>query len=239
MTLNSKIILCRNIKLDRNYVNVLNYTEGQMLALCQANAIASKNNYSFIRQTQSIYTDFTYAQALQANYIAFQNPDYSNKWFFAWIDDVIYKGEKNCEITYTIDAWSTWFSQWTAKPCFVNRHHVNDDTIGINTVDENLNIGEVIQESETEDSSYTNEYGFWIAIASAWQPSDNSHTTSSLIKEGTQFNGISVYNKQVFGHKLFLFKITSNNDFLNPRIIYTKNECRWICCRYKRYIYYT
>lgn len=127
--LTSKIILVEDINIDRDYINVLSYSESQMLNLCQTNAIASSNKYSFIRNTGKIYTDFTYEQCLQANYIAFQNPDYSNKWFFAFIDDVTYKGEKNTEITYTVDSWSTWFSYWTKKNCYVVRHHVNDDAV--------------------------------------------------------------------------------------------------------------
>ena len=92
--MNSKILLVKNIHIDRQYTNVLSYSEAQMLELCQANLVAQADNYSFLRPTGSIMAGFTYAQCLQANYIAFQNPDYSNKWFFAWIDDVIYKGDK-------------------------------------------------------------------------------------------------------------------------------------------------
>ena len=36
--MNSQIILVRNINVDKEYTNVLNYTENQMLALCRANA---------------------------------------------------------------------------------------------------------------------------------------------------------------------------------------------------------
>ena len=46
---NSNIMICKNIKLDKSYKDVLNYTEQQMVSLCQANAVASANNYSFIR----------------------------------------------------------------------------------------------------------------------------------------------------------------------------------------------
>ena len=88
--MNSKIILVKNIHLDRQYTNVLDYTEAQMLELCTQNMIAQANDYSFIRTSRTIMTNFKYSDALKANYIAFQNPDYSNKWFFAWIDDVIY-----------------------------------------------------------------------------------------------------------------------------------------------------
>ena len=142
--MNSQIILCRNINVDKEYINVLNYTENQMVSLCRANAVASANNYSFLRATGTIFVGFTYSQCIGANYIAFQNPDYSNKWFFAWIDDVIYKSDKNCELKFTIDAWSTWFDYWTPKKCFINRQHVTDDTVGLHTVPENLDIGQLI-----------------------------------------------------------------------------------------------
>ena len=93
--MNSKIWLIKNIKMDRQYTNVLSYTEEQMLQLCQENLVAQADNYSFLRPTGSILAGFSYEQCLEANYIAFQNSDYSNKWFFAWVDDVIYKGDRN------------------------------------------------------------------------------------------------------------------------------------------------
>lgn len=147
--MNSRIILVKNIYIDKQYTNVLSYTENQMLALCrsQGHLIAEVTDYSFLRPTGSIMAAFTYEQCLQANYIAFQNPDYSNKWFFAWIDDVIYKGDKNTEITFTIDAWSTWFEHWTKKQCYVMRHHVNDDIIGRYTLPEGVETGEYICDS--------------------------------------------------------------------------------------------
>ena len=126
--MNSEIILCKDIKLDKNYTNVLDYTEEQMVTLCKANKITSLKKYSFLRPTVNIYTNFKYSDCVQANYIAFQNPDYSNKWFFAFIDDVIYHSDENTEIRYTIDIWSTWFSYWTKKNCYILRQHVNDDT---------------------------------------------------------------------------------------------------------------
>ena len=212
--MNSKIWLVKNIKMDRQYTNVLSYTEEQMLQLCQENLVAQADNYSFLRPTGSIMAGFTYSQCLQANYIAFQNSDYSNKWFFAWIDDVIYKGDKNTEITFTIDAWSTWFDKWNKKVCFINRQHVNDDTIGLHTIPENLDVGEVIQESITEDLAYGNDFGYWIAVASNWKIKDGSTGTEALeSNKGTQNFGITVYDNTVFGTQLFFFHITELSSF--------------------------
>ena len=207
--MNSKILLVKNIHIDRQYTNVLSYSEAQMLELCQANLVAQADNYSFLRPTGSIMAGFTYAQCLQANYIAFQNPDYSNKWFFAWIDDVIYKGDKNTEITFTVDAWSTWFDKWQKKTCFINRQHVLNDTIGNNLIDENLNVGDVIQEQETTDSSYSNEFGYWVGIMSGYTPTDGQSSG------GNNYSGISILNNVISGLDLFLFKITSRADLFN------------------------
>lgn len=202
--LHSKIILVKDINLDREYINVLSYTEKQMLELCRSNKIKEADNYQFIRPTNSLYTNFKYSDCLKANYIAFQNPDYDNKWFFAFVDDVIYQGEENTEITFTVDSWSTWYGKWTKKPCYVIRHHVNNDTIGLHTVPENLDVGEVVCEYTTEDASYTSEYGYWIAINSSWD-----------IHNQKQYSGVCVYDNTVFGSQLYLFNIVDTNDFLN------------------------
>lgn len=170
VTLKSKIILVKNIRMDKNYVNVLNYTQNQMLTLCnsQAHKVASADDYSFIRNRGTISTGFSYSQCLQSNYIAFQNKDYDNKWFFAFIDDVIYNGENNTEIKYTVDAWSTWFDDWSVKKCFINRQHELVDTIGSNLVEENLNVGEVIERSSTETTEFGTEW--CVAIESTYNP---------------------------------------------------------------------
>lgn len=151
MNLNSQIILCKGIKIDRNYKNTLSYNTQNMLSLCEANKIAKRTNYSFIRTNNSILVDFRYQDCLLANYIAFQNPDYSNKWFFAWIDEVNYKNDSTTELKFTVDAWSTWWSDWIAKQCFVLREHVNSDAIGEHTVPENLETGEFTLNARKQD----------------------------------------------------------------------------------------
>lgn len=142
---NSKILLCKGIKLDKSYKNVLSYTNTQMLNLCMndAHLIKSADNYSFIKKgINNINTSFSYSECLRANYIAFQNPDYDNKWFFAFIDKITYNGEKNTNIQFTIDVWSTFYEDVDFQECFVIREHVNDDTIGAHTLPENVETGE-------------------------------------------------------------------------------------------------
>ena len=192
---NSKIILCKGINLDRDYVNVLNYTESQMLTLCESKQIANSNTYSFVDMSKGvIYTGFDYDIALQTNYIAFQNPDYSNKWFFAFVDDVIYKGDKNTEIRFTVDSWSTWFDYWTAKTCYVSREHVNDDTIGLHTVPENIDVGEIISDNKIEIQMGSSVV---IGVLSNYRP---------LLTSYNVFSGVTYFGKIIFGSALFIFR---------------------------------
>ena len=187
---NSRIIICKNIKLDKSYKEVLNYTEQQMLSLCQTNAVASANDYSFIRKERGwIQTSFTYSDALKCNYMAFQNPDYNNKWFFAFIDDVEYSNDGTARINYTIDEFSTWFDYWNPEPCFVVREHVNDDTIGLHTIPEGLEHGEYVVESSGQlAATYFQYTKMRVCIGTSWIP-DNSPFYTSNRRIGNVFSG--------------------------------------------------
>ena len=203
--MNSKIILAHGIKMDRGYANVLSYTEQQMVNLCLTNQIAQADDYSFIRQNRnSISTHFTYTQCLQANYIAFQNTDYSGKWFFAWIDEVIYKSNGTTEIQYTIDYWSTWFDYWQKKSCFVIREHVSSDGYGEHTIDEGLNTGSHIANFSADFGSL-NYLECHIVMSTTISPTD-----------GTSVVGGGTYGGIQNGAKYFLFdNQTSFNNALD------------------------
>lgn len=196
MAKNSEIILVKDINIDREYVNVLSYGEQQMLNLCRQKQVASRNDFSFIRTNGNIYTQFTYEQCLQANYIAFQNPDYSNKWFFAFIDDVIYKGNSNTEIVFTVDAWSTWFENWNKKPCFITRQHTNNDSIGANTVPENLDVGEMVLGNWNIYNGLSEKYYFCLM------------STYNIITND-DFVGVKQINGNLFGYMVYIFETTN------------------------------
>ena len=201
--LQSKIRICKGIKLDKEYNNVLNYSSTQMLALCesQEHLVASANDYSFIRNRGTISTDFNYDDVLKCNYMAFQNKDYSNKWFFAFIDDVKFIGEKNTEIEYTIDTWTTFFDDLIPDNCFVLREHTNDDSVGKNTIPENLVTGDyIVQPSqETDNFTYLNNTYICISVTETY--------IDLVLPEGQRR-----YNKVYSGLIYLLFDTMQNAD---------------------------
>lgn len=145
MTFQSEIYLAKGIKLDRDYNNVLNYTPQQMLSYVQSKQTAHASDYSFIRETGAISVGFDYSKCLEANYIAFQNKNYSNRWFFAWIDSVTYINDGTTELTYTVDSWSTYFNDLDCtNKRFIIRQHALTDVAGDNTIPENLELGDFV-----------------------------------------------------------------------------------------------
>lgn len=142
---NSKVIMAKNIRLEKDYANVLSYNTSSMVALCTANAVQTFNHCTFLRHGEnSIRLEMTYDNALKCNYVAFQNPDYSNKWFFAFIDSVEYINDGDTKINYTIDEFSTWWDYWQPEPCFIEREHATTDNPGDNLVPEQLELGDFV-----------------------------------------------------------------------------------------------
>ena len=164
-TLKSEILLCNNIKLDKNYINVLDYSQAQMLELCRQNAVAVANDYSFIRENGAILVGFDYATCLSANYMAYQNKDYSNKWFFAFIDKVEYVSERSTRIFFKIDSWSTFFDNWNTNSVFVHKEHVNDDTYGLHTLPESLETGEYVNVETSTSTGVANDISICVATS--------------------------------------------------------------------------
>lgn len=188
-TLNSKIILCNNIKLDKNYANVLSYSESNMLDLCSNNAVASANNYSFIRESGALLVEIPYGTCLQCNYMAYQNTDYSGKWFFAFIDKVEYVSEKTTRILYTVDSWSTWYSYWNLNSVFVHKEHVSDDTPGLHTLPENVDTGEYVSVGSVESVASRD---YFICVCATKDPSGVTSDTPGIIVNGL-YNGLGYY----------------------------------------------
>lgn len=178
-----KVIIAKNIKLDKEYKDILTYNESQMLTLVQTNQVASTTNCSFLDINKNVIdTNFSYANALKCNYMAIENPTYSNKWFFAFIDKVQYINNNTTRIYYTIDVWSTWRDYITFTDTYVIREHVSDDTIGLHTVPENVETGDYIINSQKTDSNFNS---LTCVVASTIDPYD------FLSFYGGEYNGIA------------------------------------------------
>ena len=205
--MDSKLIIASGIKIDKNYTNVLSYNTNDMLALVERQAEYTENNYNYIDYTKNeIMANVDYSVAMRCNYIAFQNPRHGNKWYFAFIDDVKYKAPNQCLIIFEIDVWSTFFENWTPRPCFVVREHVNNDEVGAHTVPESVTTGEYVINAHLRDN--VNREKAHIIVASTIDPHMQSGEPSTSVS-GT-YNGIP--------YAFALFDCSTNSNDLNTFI---------------------
>ena len=72
----------------------------------------------------------------------YQNSNYSNKWFYCFIDKLEYVNDGLTFVHISTDVIQTWLFDYHLKTSFVEREHTNNDTIGSNLVEEGLELGE-------------------------------------------------------------------------------------------------
>jgi hypothetical protein len=81
---------------------------------------------------------------IEYNYVMYKNSNYTNKWFYAYINKMEYENDNCTKVYIKTDVFQTWQFNLTYMKSFVEREHVNNDTIGKHTVPENLETGEYI-----------------------------------------------------------------------------------------------
>lgn len=142
------IILLDNIPLDNGYVHTVKYNSEmeQYNDFVQYKSKYEYDNLVPIRQGRAIRVPINENDVLTSNYIMFQNSDYSNKWFYAFITDTQYINSNMCELSFELDVMQTWMFDYQFMPSFIERQHVTDDSVGSNLINDNLETGELVTE---------------------------------------------------------------------------------------------
>ena len=93
---------------------------------------ATFSGYSYSRENKnSIQVNAPIANCDGANYIAFQNAAHGGKWFFGFVDHVVYINDNNTEIRFTIDPFPTFIGDCSMEQkVYVIRNTVKTDTRG-------------------------------------------------------------------------------------------------------------
>ena len=126
------------------------------------------DNFTYQRKDNVIRYPAHIDSIMAYNYVMYQNENYTNKWFYAFITNMEYINDNMTLITIQTDVYQTWLFQMVWKRSFVEREHVNDDTIGLHTVRENLELGEyIIEDAET---SSTDEECYVVAATTFYAP---------------------------------------------------------------------
>lgn len=144
---NSNLLLLRDIPYNNDYKHVIKFNnEDDQYSYFISKVINGCyfTDFSYIRQRNVIRVPVLADMIYDCNYCMFKNVGFGNKWFYAFVTSVEYVDNVTSELTIEIDYYQTWQFEFTVGTCFVEREHVNDDTIGLHTVDEGIDFGENI-----------------------------------------------------------------------------------------------
>ena len=146
---NTVIKVLRNIPWNNTYEDTVMFAS-QSAQLAYMNTMVK---YTFQDQTYNRVNKGVSRVKMKAenlydcNYMMFQNSNFGNKWFFAFINKVEYINNEVSEIYFEIDEVQTWLFDFEILRCFVEREHSVTDEIGENLLPEPVALGQYVMES--------------------------------------------------------------------------------------------
>lgn len=162
----SKVYLL-NTPLEDDMKNTLYFSsESAQKSYMDNHVVRSYNNVSYQRDTSTFRCSTMIDYIRSCNYIMFQNPAYSNKWFYGFIKKMVYINDGLTDVQFEIDPLQTFMFDITVRASFVEREHTNDDTVGANTLPENVELGEYVKNHITGTPQIGPSIDYmWYAVA--------------------------------------------------------------------------
>lgn len=177
------------IELDSN--NQLTFTnkQAQFNYFDNLNDNLAVENFTYQRKDSVIRYPAHMDTIINYNYCMYQNENYGNKWFYAFITNMRYVNDNMTEISISTDAWQTWQFDLTFNNMFVEREIVPkaDDVFGKYRIDEGLDIGEPLHMS-TGITTYLNPY--YVIAYTGDTLTVNGVTVNIPKTKGLSINGI-------------------------------------------------
>lgn len=154
----------------------------------------SINNISTIKEhLKSLRIDLTYSQAKNYDYLMYML-DGETKYKYAFIKEVKYIQEDCTEIIYEPDYIQTYLFDYNVGSCFVEREHVKDDTIGLHTIPENLQLGEYVHNFYKQDENLEPADGVIVGSTMYYKDENKASFTNQIgAKYGGIYSGVRYY----------------------------------------------
>lgn len=182
ITPQGQLYLCKT-PLKNDYKNQLTFANANA-QLTYFNSVIQHtfDNYTYIKKDNVVQVGKNIDEIIDCNYLFYKNTGFTNKYYFCFITNMEYVNENCTRITFETDCYQTWLFQIQYKQSFVEREHVNDDTIGLHTVPENLETGEYIVNSSDYYNGLDNLK--YVIQCTEWSTSDENKPLA------TNFGGV-------------------------------------------------
>ena len=165
-------------------------------------------NFTYQRKDSVIRYPAHIDTILEYNYVMYQNEAYSNKWFYAFISNMEYVNDNMTLITIKTDVYQTWQLNMIWFKSFIEREHVNDDSIGANIVPEDLETGDYEIYGSYKDPNLSNVANVGFILATTLD-------LNSLSDNPIPQNGGGIYNGMYSGCRYYSFTRQSYTNIKN------------------------
>lgn len=147
------------------------------------------NNISYQRKDSIIRYPAHIDSIIQYNYCMYQNENYTNKWFYAYIIGMRYINDGMTEILIQTDVYQTWQFDITFKESFVEREMiaVANDVPGANLEPEGFETGEFKINASSAVDGLKPVY----IVAYGSNPKDDGLTQQTPAGQGMIINGVA------------------------------------------------
>lgn len=185
------------VPLDSKQENTLSWgTQSEQSNYFSSKRIGSLTG-TYQRKDSIIRYDGGFDEISTCNYVMYQNTNQSNKWYYAFVVDIEYINDSRTDLYIKTDVIQTYYFDINYKQCFVEREHVMNDTLGANTIPENLEYGDYVISStydiwrigdEVKRINENNKISYALVFASSVVPYDMTNINISY-QVGEQMTG--------------------------------------------------
>ena len=174
---NTIIKLCSGVPLDNTYQHSIYFnSHAQQQAFFNSKVKKSFLSGSYQRLNKGVMRIEVKADEIyDCNYLMYQNTNFGNKWFYAFISSIEYVNNIVSEVKFEIDPLQTYWFDTQFKQCFIERTHVSDDTIGKHILTEPFNVNDYVGDN-VQHTRITNDKKIVIALSS--DPDESSLLTT-------------------------------------------------------------
>lgn len=181
---NTIVRVLKDVPLDDTYSDTIKFNStGE-----QSGYFAGKAKYTFTEMTYqrvnnsvarprgplTVRVPMIADNLYDCNYIMFQNTNYGNKWFYAFIKQVNYINPENTEIVYEIDYMQTFMLDFQVNESFVEREHTNNDQRYANLQAEPVSAPQLWSNTQFEANPQFFGPPYYIRVWTSTDPSGQS-----------------------------------------------------------------
>lgn len=173
-------------------------------------------NSSYQRLDSVIRVDQNAESLYNYNYVCFQNAQYGNKWFYAFITGLEYKGEGVTFVSYQIDVFQTWLFDVQFMPSYVKQMHQKEYRTN--------SLGEKVpyQRNIDEGMNYGNEYDIVKQIQLTAEPNPYIKWVIIVATDALEKNEDEVFGTSANGLPTPLYFYLTVVDTKNPNKVMPK-----------------